>query len=73
MTIFRANRRHRKVLKLHYRMKLIRVADPHQTGGDLASTRVTELEVHAERVVTLVKQSLQLDIVANDENYALAA
>ena len=44
-----------------------------QIGGDLASTRVTELEVHAERVVTLVKQSLQLDIVANDENYALAA
>jgi len=29
-----------------------------QLGGDLASTRVAELEVHAERVVTLVKQSL---------------
>ena len=42
-------------------------------GGDLASTWVTKHEVHAERVVTLVKQSLQLDIVANNENYALAA
>ena len=30
-------------------------------------------KVHAERVVTLVKQLLQLFIVANDENYALAA
>ena len=27
-------------------------------GGDLASTWVTKHEVHAERVVTLVKQSL---------------
>ena len=27
-------------------------------GGDLASTGVAEQEVHAERVVTLVKQSL---------------
>jgi hypothetical protein len=42
-------------------------------GGDLASTGVAEQKVHAERVVTLVKQSLQLYIVANDENYALAA
>jgi hypothetical protein len=37
------------------------------------STWVMKPEVHAERVVTLVKQSLQLVIVANDENYALAA
>ena len=42
-------------------------------GGDLASTWVAKHEVHAERVVTLVKQLLQLYIVANDENYALAA
>jgi hypothetical protein len=42
-------------------------------GGDLDSTWVKKPEVHAERVVTLVKKSLQLDIVANDENYALAA
>ena len=27
-------------------------------GGDLASTPVAKPEVHAERVVTLVKQSL---------------
>jgi len=27
-------------------------------GGDLASTRVVKPEVHAERVVTLVKKSL---------------
>jgi len=32
--------------------------DAAGNGGDLASTRVAELEVHAERVVTLVKQSL---------------
>ena len=43
------------------------------TGGDLASTAVTTPKVHAERVVTLVNQLLQLFIVANDENYALAA
>jgi len=30
----------------------------HLHGGDLASTWVAELAVHAERVVTLVKQSL---------------
>ena len=42
-------------------------------GGDLASTAVANSNVHAERVVTLVNQSLQLFIVANDENYALAA
>ena len=44
-----------------------------RTGGDLASTAVTTPKVHAERVVTLVNQLLQLFIVANDENYALAA
>ena len=35
--------------------------------------RLRSHQVHAERVVTLAKQSLQLEIVANDENYALAA
>ena len=39
----------------------------------MASTPITKPKVHVERVVTLVKQSLQLVIVANDENYALAA
>lgn len=39
----------------------------------MASTADTKSKVHAERVVTLVNQSLQLFIVANDENYALAA
>ena len=29
-------------------------------GGDLASTPVSNPKVHAERVVTLVKKSLQL-------------
>ena len=42
-------------------------------GGDVVSTAVMTSKVHAERVVTLVNQSLQLFIVANDENYALAA
>ena len=42
-------------------------------GGDVVSTAVMTPKVHAERVVTLVNQSLQLFIVANDENYALAA
>ena len=27
-------------------------------GGDMVSTRISKLAVHAERVVTLVKQSL---------------
>ena len=44
-----------------------------RTGGDLVSTADSDSEVHAERVVTLVNQSLQLSIVANNENYALAA
>ena len=44
-----------------------------QFGGDVVSTAVMTPKVHAERVVTLVNQSLQLFIVANDENYALAA
>ena len=41
-------------------------------GGDLASTGVTKPEVHAEYSVFLVKQT-ELKIVANDNNYALAA
>ncbi len=43
----------------------------HQ-GGDLASTRVTKPEVHAEVQITSLIQ-LQTNIVANDDNYALAA
>ncbi len=42
-------------------------------GGDPDSTPVTKPEVHAERVVTLAKQSLQHYISANDADYALAA
>jgi len=44
---------------------------PH-IGGDSDSTPVSKPEVHVERVATLVLQLLQL-IVANDDNYALAA
>jgi hypothetical protein len=39
---------------------------------DSDSTPVSKPEVHVERVATLVLQLLQL-IVANDDNYALAA
>ena len=42
-------------------------------GGETASTSMSNPEVHVERVVTLVKQLLQLFIVANDDSYALAA
>lgn len=41
-------------------------------GGDLASTQVAKPEVHAEVQSNLVKQT-DLKIVANDDNYALAA
>ena len=41
-------------------------------GGDSDSTPVSTPEVHVERVVALVNQLLQL-LVANDDNYALAA
>ena len=34
------------------------VAHSDLIGGDLVSTRVSKFAVHAERVVTLVKQSL---------------
>ena len=40
-------------------------------GGDLASTRVTKPEVHAE--VQDPRKSFCKIIVANDDNYALAA
>jgi len=41
-------------------------------GDDLVSTWVTKLEVHAEYVSFLVKKINKI-IVANDNNYALAA
>ena len=40
-------------------------------GGDLASTRVAKPEVHAELQITR-KTDCKL-LVANDDNYALAA
>ena len=42
-------------------------------GDVLASTPVAKPEVHAEREVALVNQLFQTIIVANDDNYALAA
>jgi len=41
-------------------------------GGDPASTWVAKPEGHAEAVTTLVK-NVAKQIVANDDNYALAA
>jgi len=41
-------------------------------GGDMASTWVAKPEVHAEDTDSLVKKPVKL-IVANDDNYALAA
>ena len=41
-------------------------------GGDMASTWVAKPEVHAEDTDILVNKSVTL-IVANDDNYALAA
>ena len=41
-------------------------------GADLDSTPVTKLRVHAEMATNLVNKSCKL-IVANDDNYALAA
>lgn len=45
---------------------------PDSFGGVLASTQIAKPEVHAEVAITLVKQVVTL-IVANDDNYALAA
>ena len=42
------------------------------TGGDMASTQVAKPQVHAEDVTHLVKH-VAAKIVANDDNYALAA
>ena len=47
--------------------------DTAELGATRLRRRLRSHQVHAERVVTLVNQSLQLYIVANDENYALAA
>jgi len=41
-------------------------------GGDLASTRIVNPEVHAEDAGFLVNPSAT-KLVANDDNYALAA
>ena len=41
-------------------------------GGVLDSTPVTKPDVHAETATSLVNPKLQT-IVANDDNYALAA
>jgi len=41
-------------------------------GGDLDSTWVAKPEVHAEDADILVNKSAKI-IVANDDNYALAA
>jgi hypothetical protein len=40
-------------------------------GGDLASTRVAKPEVHAELQTT--RKTVCKTLVANDDNYALAA
>ena len=42
------------------------------SGGDLDSTWVTKPEVHAEDAAFLVNPAANV-IVANDDNYALAA
>lgn len=42
------------------------------SGGDLDSTPVTKPWVHAEMATNLVNPKSQI-IVANDDNYALAA
>ncbi len=44
----------------------------NKQGATLASTWVTKPKVHAEDTDTLVNNSVTL-IVANDDNYALAA
>ena len=41
-------------------------------GGDLDSTRIYKQQEHAEMVTNLVNKSRKL-IVANDDNYAIAA
>ena len=43
-----------------------------QNGGDQVSTWVAKPEVHAEAQTTSLIQ-LQTKLVANDDNYALAA
>lgn len=42
------------------------------TGGDMASTQVAKPQVHAEDVTHLVKHVAK-KLVANDDNYSLAA
>jgi len=45
--------------------------DCARTGGDMASTWVTKLQVHAE--VQVPRKTVCKLLVANDDNYALAA
>jgi len=49
-----------------------RLSNVTNFGGDMVSTWVAKPEVHAEDVTTLVK-NVAKQIVANDDNYALAA
>jgi len=53
------------------RNQTVRIASDSYQGGDLASTWVVKLEVHAELQITR-KTDCKL-LVANDDNYALAA
>jgi hypothetical protein len=47
------------------------VVNCNLTGGDMASTWVTKLQVHAE--VQVPRKTVCKLLVANDDNYALAA
>jgi hypothetical protein len=57
-------------LKDRYATRLARDGTVHP-GGDLASTRVAKPEVHAELQST--RKTGCKPLVANDDNYALAA
>ena len=41
-------------------------------GGDMDSTTVTKLEVHAERATALVKRIVANHLVANNDNFDVA-
>jgi len=62
----------RSNLSLYLELSVIITILSSTNGGDLASTRVTKPEVHAEVQRTSLIY-LQNVIVANDDNYALAA
>ena len=46
--------------------------NPHPYGGEQGSTFLLDSEAHAKIVVSLVNQTTK-KIVANNDNYALAA